>query len=258
GTKIAFRLQSQEDIKIIAEAAGFMDYTEFEYLSDRFVRLPRKTAIVCTSGHEPFLMTTANFELEGFLPETKPEEEATYEQKEDPQEKVFLESIEKEPFLSVVERRTKLGWSDVTYTKIVDELLRKRKIERVKVKLGRGSPKILYQRPGSIPSVKHQYYVNWIAESLTKKGYHVKKNKDGADIEVSDIAVEVEIGTSNISGNLKRDLQKFSKVIVCSDDSKLIETLSAQMKDIRILFLPVQKVPASFEKMQAAKDLVNS
>jgi len=258
GTKIAFRMQTEDDIKIMAEAAGFMDYTEFEYLSDRFVRLPRKNAIVVTSGYEPFLVASADFEIDGFSPETKPEEEPIYEQKEEQNEKIFLESIEKEPFLSVVERRTKLGWSDVTYTKIVDELLRKRKIERVKVKLGRGSPKILYQRPGSVPGVKHEYYVNWISESLTRKGYHVKKNKDGPDIEVADVAIEVEIGTSNISGNLKRNLQKFSKVIVCSDDSKLIETLSAKTGDNQVLFLPVQKVPSAFEKMQAAKDLVNS
>jgi hypothetical protein len=67
--------------------------------------------------------------------------------------------------------------------------------------------------------------------------------------------IEVELGTSNISGNLKRNLQEFKKVIVCSDDSKLIQALSAKTEENRILFLPVQKVPAVFEKMRTGEDL---
>ncbi len=132
----------------------------------------------------------------------------------------------------VLERRTKLGWTDIKYTNVVDDLLKKRKIERIKIKLGRGSPKILYQRPGKVPSIKHEYYVELLAENLTKKGYQVRKNRDGADLEVPEVrtAIEVELGTSNISGNLKRNLQKFSRVIVCSDDIKLIETLSGKIR----------------------------
>lgn len=260
-SKISFRLQHQEDIKLISESAGFMDYVEYEYLSEYFVRLPRKTAIACISGYEPFLITSLDFEIGQFsnAPE-KIEEVASETDDSAPEEKTFLESMEKEPFLSVVERRTKIGWNDVKYTKTVDNLLQKKKIERVKVKLGRGSPKILYQRIGTVPSVRHEYYVNWIAESLTEKGYHVRKNKDGPDIEVIDIGtvIEVELGTSNISGNLKRNLQNFKRVIVCSDDKKLIETLSGQMKGNRVLFLQVQKVPAVFEKMTASNDLLNS
>lgn len=258
-TKVSFRLQHQEDIKIIAESCGFTDMTEYEYLADHFVRLPRKSAIVTTYDHEPFLITADDFavtdaefqidEIPVETPEIRSDDDMT-----------FLESIDKEPFLSVLERRTKLGWVDKRYTNVVDGLLKKKRIERVKVKLGRGSPKILYQRPGSTPSVRHQYYVNWLAESLAQKGYHVTKNKDRADIEIPQVGavIEVELGTSNISGNLKRNLERFNKVIVCSDDSKLIESLSSKNKDKRVFFLPVHKVLTLFENLQDGKDLLNT
>lgn len=281
GAKIAFRLQHQEDIRLLSEAAAFVDQAEYEYLADRFVRLPRATAIAIVSGYEPFLVAADSFDIvpheavvDAVVMEVaaataatetankaktvKDEKDNKDEDKED--NNTFLESIDKEPFLSVIERRTRLGWDDRRYTNVVDELCRKKKIELVRVRLGRGSPRILYQRPGTVPGVKHEFYVNWLAESLTAKGYDIRKNKDGPDIEVLDCStvIEVELGTSNISGNLKRNLQEFDRVIVCSDDSKLIEALSAKSKENRILFLPVQKVPAVFEKMRAGKDFLNT
>ncbi|MGI0016331.1 MAG: hypothetical protein ACREBU_23165, partial [Nitrososphaera sp.] len=258
GTKIAFRLQHQEDIKLIAEAAGFMDYAEFEYLSDRFVRLPRKTAIVCTSGHEPFLVTAADFVPARFDAMPKPVEIQT-EEVEGPEsdENVFLESIEKEPFLSVTERRLKLGWGNRRYVEVADGLLKKRKIERLKVKLGKGSPKILYQTPGRVPSVKHEFYVNWVCDYLKAKSFGFKKNSEGADIEIPQlgIGIEVELGKSNMYGNIRSGVQKFEKVIICSDKIKVLENLSNEIKDPKILFLQIQKIPAFFEKMSAQNDL---
>lgn len=260
-TKISFRLQHQEDIKIIAESAGFTDAVEYEYLADRFVRLPRKTAIVSTLDFEPFLVTTDDFEIKEFDARVEKSEEVE-SQAEDcgEDERTFLESIEKEPFLSYVERRTLLGWSDARFGKTADWLAEKGRIEAVRVKLGRGSPKLLYQRRGAVPGVKHEYYVNWLAENLTQKGYHVIKRKDGPDIEIrgKEMVIEVETGASNISGNIRRNLQHFSKVIVCSDDRTLIAALSRQTKDGRVLFLSVQKVPAVFEKMKAGNGLVNT
>ncbi|MFY9300136.1 MAG: ATP-binding protein [Candidatus Nitrosotenuis sp.] len=271
GTKIAFRLQHQEDIRLLSEAAAFVDQAEYEYLADRFVRLPRATAIAIVSGYEPFLVAVDNFDIIEHDAATMIAAVAATAAVVDnggegggggdgDDGNTFLESIDKEPFLSVIERRTKLGWDDRRYTNVVDELCRKKKIEIVRVRLGRGSPRILYQRPGTVPGVKHEFYVNWLAESLTAKGYDIRKNKDGPDIEVRDrsTVIEVELGTSNISGNLKRNLQEFDRVIVCSDDSKLIEALSAKSKENRILFLPVQKVPAVFEKMRAGKDFLNT
>lgn len=278
GAKISFRLQHQEDIRLLAEAAAFVDQVEYEYLADKFVKLARATAIAIVSGYEPFLVTTDTFDIMPLDAATIAATSATettettrgrggsrgsgddYDDEYDVDDNTFLESMEKEPFLSVIERRTKLGWDDKRYVSAVDNLCKKKKIELVRVRLGRGSPRILYQRQGTVPGVKHEFYVNWIAESLTAKGYHIRKNKDGPDIEVLDrsTVIEVELGTSNISGNLKRNLQEFDRVIVCSDDSKLIGALSAKSKENRILFLPVQKVPAVFEKMRAGKDFLNT
>ncbi|MEM3143175.1 MAG: DUF87 domain-containing protein [Candidatus Nitrosotenuis sp.] len=252
-TKVSFRLQHQEDIKIIAEAAGFFDAVEFEYLADRFVRLARKTAIVCTSGHEPFLVTAADFEPSIFNKIPDMLEEEPIESSEEPDEEKFLESIEKEQFLSVAERRVKLGWNNARYAKTVDSLLKKKRIERMKVRMGKGSPKILYQRPGKVPSVKHEYYVSWIADCLKARGLNYKKNLEGPDIEIPDMrtAIEVELGKSNMYGNIRSDSQKFDTVIVCSDQKKVLEALSGEIKDPKILFVQIRDFPAVFEKMSA-------
>lgn len=256
-TKVAFRLQHQEDIKIMAEAAGFMDYTEYEYLADRFVRLPRKNAVVITSGHEPFLITAADFEpsILNMMPE--PIEEEPGEEKGRPDEEAFLESMEKEPFISVAERRVRLGWNNGRYFQTVDGLLKKGRIERMKVRMGKGSPKILYQTPGRVPSVKHEYYVSWIADYLKAKGLGCKKNSEGPDIEVPEIrtAIEVELGKSNMYGNIRSDSQKFERVIICSDQKKVLDALSGEITDPKILFLQIQNFPAFFEKMSARKEL---
>jgi len=274
GTKIAFRLQHQEDIRLLSEAAAFVDQAEYEYLADRFVRLPRTHAIAFVSSYEPFLVAADNFDIMPYDAAAMIAAVATTaavignggvgddgcDCGDDNDDNTFLESVDKNPFLSVIERRTMLGWDDKRYARTTEGLLRKKKIEMIRVKLGRGSPRILYQRPGTVPGIKHEFYVNWLAESLTAKGYDIRKRKDGPDIEVLNCStvIEVELGTSNISGNLKRNLQEFDRVIVCSDDSKLIEALSAKSKENRILFLPVQKVPDVFEKMLAGKDFLNT
>jgi len=256
-TKVAFRLQHQEDIKLMAEAAGFMDYTEYEYLADRFVRLPRKSAIVITSGHEPFLITADDFEPSIFNTVPEPIEEEREEERAEPDEKVFLESIEKEPFISVAERRVRLGWNNKRYFETVDGLLKKKRVERMKVRMGKGSPKILYQTPGRVPSVKHEYYVNWLADYLKAKGFDCKKNSEGPDIEIPKIktAIEVELGKSNMYGNIRSDSQKFNHVIICSDQKKLLDALSREITDQKILFCQIQNFPAFFEKMSARKEL---
>lgn len=261
GTKISFRLQHQEDIKLIAEAAGFMDYTEYEYLSDRFVRLPRKTAIVCTSGHEPFLMTAADFEIENHnispeIPEVAEEKIEEY----DPDEQTFLESIEREPFISVRKRRTSLGWNDKRYYRTVESLIEKRKIEIEKVRIGRGSPTVLYQKVGKIPSTRHQYYVHWLVEKIREKGLETRTNiLEGPDIEIPKIrtVIEVELGKSDVHSNIARNVQKFDKVIVCSDQKKMLQTLSAQNKSDKVLFSQIENVPALVEKMPARNELVD-
>lgn len=258
-TKISFRLQHHEDIKLIAESVGFNDPAEYQYLADSFVKLEKKTAIVSTVGHDPFLILSDKFEFAPHIPDVESILDEVKDKSESDADMTFLESIVNKPYLSVTERRAELGWNDRKYSNIVDGLLRKRKIERLSIKIGRGSPKILYQKPGTNPSVRHQYYVNWLAEKLRAKGFVVKKNKDGPDIVLPETstAIEVELGTSNMHYNIARNVKKFSNVIVCSDQKKLLEDLSAQTEAQNVFFLPVQNVPAFVEKMQTGNGLKN-
>lgn len=252
GTKISFRLQHQEDIKIIAESVGFVDPIEAEYLSDKFVRLPNKNAIVSTIGHEPFLITSDDFPVRLHEPET----EDFVPEKADlpgPEEAEFLEFVKKQPFLSVRQRRKSLGWNDKKYSSVVDSLLKKKKIEIQKANLGRGAPVVLYQMPKQIPSVRHQFYVDWISKKINGLGFATKNNvKDGPDIFVPEInsVIEVELGTSDVHCNISRNTPKHKTVVVASDQKKLIESLRQENKRSNVLFLQIQNVPAFFEKMK--------
>lgn len=254
-TKISFRLQHQEDIRIIAESCGFNDAVEFEYLADRMVRLPEKSAVVCTTGHEPFLMTSDDFEMPDFSSVPEPVGEEPQEQRHDlsPDEKAFFETIGSHPFASLTERRSMLGWKGTRYAKTVAELLKKGIIEEVPVSLGRGAPKTLYQKPGSVPGIRHEFYVDWIAGNLAKNGLECVKNRVGPDIEIPSMraAIEVELGKSDISGNMYHDVQKFDRVIVCSDDPGLIRRLSAQKMPEKVSFCLVQNVISCLDLKKA-------
>lgn len=258
-TKFSFRLQHQEDIKLIADSCGFIDFAEVQYLSNHFVNLPRKDAIVSTSGFEPFLITSDEFETEEHdipLEENIP---VSFVNEENQDESLFIESIKSNPFLSVRERRKSLGWNDKRYYQTVTSLVHKKKVEIQKAKLGRGAPILLYQVPGTIPSVKHEFYVNWIKNNL--KLSDIKTNiKEGPDIEIPSLktVLEIELGKSDIKGNIRRNLQKYNTVIVCSDQKKLLQALSNENKNQNVLFLPIQNVPASVEKIQAGNRLVNN
>lgn len=251
---------------MMAEAAGFMDNTEYEYLADRFVRLPRRSAIVCTSGHEPFSITATEFAIAlanvdaASLAAPDAATTAAAAAEEDADEITFLESIESEPFISVRRRRASLGWNDKRYYNAVDSLILKKKIEVEKARVGRGTPTILYQKIWKIPSVRHQYYVNWIVEKIKEEGFNYTTNiLEGPDIEIPNIrtVIEIELGKSDMHSNIARNVKKFDKVIVCSDNKKLLQTLSAQNKSNKVLFSQIENVPALIGKMPALNELEN-
>ncbi len=253
GTKITFRLQHQEDIKLIAESVGFIDPVEIEYLSNCFVKLPNQNAIVSTIGHDPFLIISDDFQISSHEPEILENSVSEPVNLPHPEENLFLESIETQPFVPVRQRRKSLGWNDRKYASVVDLLLSKKKIEIQKVKLGRGAPMVLYQKPQKIPSVRHQFYVNWISQKLADCKFKTIKNiKDGPDIEIPQInsVVEIELGSSDVHYNISRNAQKYNTVVVTSDEKKLLESLSQENKFHNVLFLPIQFVPAFFEKMK--------
>ncbi len=261
GTKVTFRTQDSEDLKLICDSCGFIDATEYQYLSNILVRLAPKQAVVSTLEQEPFLINSRTLEFAEFAPVS--EEPTVIEKVEEEDfstdEKAFLESLTSAPFISLTERRSLLGWNSARYADVVERLLKKNVIEEIPIKLGRGAPKILYQLANAVPSVKHEFYVNWLCRKLEAKGLKCIKNKVGPDIEIPQIktAIEVELGKSNISGNLNNDVQKFERVIVCSDDKVLIKKLSEQNKSEKISFLPIQNVVSFFDLSQVGNDFVN-
>lgn len=256
GTKITFRLQHLEDIRLIADSCGFIDKTELQYLANNFVKLNQQQAIVTTYDREPFLITAINYEPKKYHPEITTLETtelpiANTEKKLDSDENRFLESIAQDPYLTVFDRRGILGWNHERYSQVVAKLQKKGQIEKIPVKLGRGSPIILYQKKGTIPGIRHEFYVNWIQGKLNSKGISSRLNKkQGPDIIVqnTNTAIEVELGTSDMLENARRDSEQFDRVLVCSDSDKILENLSSKIKHSKIFFCKIQDVPSFFEQ----------
>ena len=102
---------------------------------------------------------------------------------------------------------------------------------------------------GRKPSIKHDYYVYWIVKELANKGHICRVAKIGEakpDIQIISVntAIEVELGKSNINKNIKNSLEKFERLIICSDSKKLIKSLSEKNKDSRVLFSEIWGVPS--------------
>lgn len=79
-----------------------------------------------------------------------------------------------------------------------------------------------------------------------------RAEKTGPDIQISSLklAINVECGKSNVHGNIPKALKEFETVIICSDSKTVIENVSRQNKDPKILCASIQEVPAFVEKMR--------
>ncbi len=244
-----FRLQDPDDIKLIAGILGWNVDTSLEYLTTHLTNLKRKQALVKVPFiKDPFLIEVSDLEL----PELNERELRKYvksiKHELNEYESLFLQSIDSKPFLPVVERRRWLGMDKLKYKEVVERLVSEGIIEKVSVPIGRGRPIVLYQRKGQKPSVKHEYYVYWLIDELTDKGLVCRIARIGEakpDIQIPSIktAINVELGKSDIKKNIKEALKEFERVIVCSDDEKLLEKLKEENKDERILFRLVWEVP---------------
>lgn len=241
-----FKLQDAKDIDLIARSFGFNSYASVDHFAQELTSLKQRQAIVKTQGLEPFIISTPNIslnpvsdqELQGYSPKVKfemPPSIDAPQHLDDNEERLFLESISKEPFIPTRERRHLLGWDDKRYSRVVDGLCRRGEVEIVKVKLGKGKPRMLYQNKGANPGVKHEFYVQWIAEQLRNRGIECITSRVGPDIQAGRIAINVETGNSDIYGNIWIALNDFSKVIVCSDDEELVQKVSKERGSPRVL-----------------------
>jgi hypothetical protein len=204
-------------------------YDKVDYFTQIISNLKQREAIVKTPlVHEPFIITAAQVNirqitrkaLQHYLPKHQPDYTDA--------EQEFLESIANTPFLSMSERRRRLAWTKQVYHQIVKQLIETGVIEKVNVPLGRGRPLLLYQLKGKTPSIKHEYYVHWIAKQLREKGYVLQTNKVGPDITIpsDQTALNIELGKSDIQHNITLALQNFNRVIICSDNRNLLERIS--------------------------------
>ncbi|MBI2938372.1 MAG: ATP-binding protein [Thaumarchaeota archaeon] len=241
-----FKLQDAKDIDLIARSFGFNSYVSVDHFAQELTSLKQRQAIVKTQGLEPFIMTSQNMflsqlsaqELERYTPKVKFEMPPSIDAPrhlDDNEERLFLESISKEPFIPTRERRHLLGWDDRRYSRVVNGLSRRGEVEAVKVKLGKGKPRILYQKKGANPGIKHEFYVHWISEQLRNKGIECITSRVGPDIQTTRTAINVETGNSDILGNIWIALNDFSKVIVCSDDEELVKNVSREHGSPRVL-----------------------
>lgn len=248
-----FRLQSSDDIKLVAGMLGYSHQLKVDHLAQRLANLnPKQTIVKVSTVNEPFIINAVDVaidrigkkELENYMPEQK----FNYSDAEND----FLESIKQHPFISMVERRSLLGWDERRYSQVVGRLANKGVIEKVRVKLGKGAPKVLYQLKSQVPGIRHEYYVHWLITKIANMGLVCRAERTGPDIQIPslNLAINVECGKSNIHGNIPKALKKFDMVIICSDSKTVIENVSRQNKDSRILCALIQEVPALVEKMR--------
>lgn len=60
----------------------------------------------------------------------------------------------------------------------------------------------------------------------------------------------MELGSSNIYGNIPKALKDFAVVIICSDDKAVLDDVSSKIKAENVLCALVQDVPDLFGKMR--------
>ncbi|MGI0014456.1 MAG: hypothetical protein ACREBU_13595, partial [Nitrososphaera sp.] len=249
---VIHKLQSPDDAKLVAGLLGYTHYARVDHISKILATLKPRQAIVKTSWIDrPIMITSVGASFgkidDEILTSYMPKKLFNYSEAE----QEFLESVRRYPFIPVVERRAMLGWDERRYSDVVAKLVNRGIVEKQNVRLGQGRPKVLYQLKGSKPSVKHEYYVHWILEQLTDKGIVCRAEKVGPDIQIPsmDVAINVELGSSNIYGNIPKALKDYALVIVCSDDKAVLDSVS-KTKAENVLCALVQDVPALVEKMR--------
>ena len=248
---VIHRLQSPDDAKLVAGLFGYSHYARVDHISRILASLRPRQAIVKVLDDRPVLLNT---KVELF---TKIDESvlASYIQSQQfnysDAEEQFIASIQKHPFIGVVERRAMLGWDEARYSEVVNRLVTQGIIEKQNARLGQGRPRVLYNMKGAKPSAKHEFYVFWIIDQLASRRIVCRAEKVGPDIQIPslNVAINVELGSSNIYCNIPKALKDYAMVIVCSDDKKVLDSIN-QTKAENVLCALVQDVPALFGKMR--------
>ena len=238
-----FRLQSPEDIKMVTGSLGLTWYDKVDYFTQIIANLKQREAIIKTPlVEEPFIIEASEVKLDRITKKELKQCMPKIQHDFSDEEQEFFESVNVYPFIPMTERRRMLGWDKKKYSMVLRRLMDNEVIEKVRVPMGRGRPIVLYQLKGKKPSIKHEYYVYFIAKELAKKGRVLRTNKIGPDVTIPSekVAINVELGKSNIEKNIKLALKNHNLVIICSDNKKVLKSI----------FLP--------EKMGKGKEVLKS
>jgi DNA-binding MarR family transcriptional regulator len=223
-----FRLQSAEDVQLVARSLGYSWYTALDYLTHTISNLKQRQVLVKTPLiDEPFIIEATDFSPETISPRKLREYMPKVAINFNSMELEFLESIRIEPFISMTERRGKLAWDKGTYTAVVRNLRDRGPIEQISVPLGRSRPLVLYQLKGRNPSIKHEFYVHWIIQQLANKGFVCRAEKVGPDIQIPALnaAINVELGKSSLEQNVATALSRFDTVVIVSDSKRVLDRI---------------------------------
>jgi DNA-binding MarR family transcriptional regulator len=174
-----------------------------------------------------------------------------------PEEAKLLQSIIDNPYTPIKERYRNLEMNSYKGNKIVNTLVQKGLIIRVRVKKPDSQIKLLKFTPEGEKvlrklgykieknwrkgSLEHCYWIEEIAKGLKKKGYKVEIEKpigNGKTVDLAfekdgeRIAVEVETGKSDAIWNIQKDLKAgFDKVISVAIDRKVKEKIEKLIKE---------------------------
>jgi len=172
-------------------------------------------------------------------------------------ERSLLLDIAMRPLSVVTERYQRLGWTARTGTEIKQNLLEKELIEQEKVSIPNGSVTLLKAtekgkeflasqgvKVKTLPknaSLEHEYYKRLVAEEYRSKGYTVEEEVpigDGRAVDLvaekdgKKVAIEIETGKSDSTGNVKKDLMAgFDKVIIVTTSNEENGKIRAKLGD---------------------------
>lgn len=150
-------------------------------------------------------------------------------------ERIYRSIIE-HPFLSQRERRSYLRMDSATYRRGVEKLVREGRIIPVTVYTGYGRPVKLFETRGSNPSIRHEYGVHKVLETLGSIGLQARKGRR-ADVEVvlddeTVVGVEVETGLNIDRGKYMRFLSEYHGLVVVCIDRKCMDKARRKLQGL--------------------------
>lgn len=284
-SRFCFNLSSSEDVAKVARDYG-LNEDQQEEIED--LKPGEVVAKLKGEFHEPFKMKVDYISLEPvsdkeihqdnkklwskirdqIVPwqgEQKTKAEKSKQDKEQVSKSshVLLENIAKFPYLSISQRKDKLGWSNSKLSRVRKKLrqqgyIRKKKLN--KPEGGRGSSLTLLEATGKARNyltnegirtkyigrggAVHSYYMQWFVDNLKAKNVDVSYETDLGGISVDLFivkqsgktqAIEVDVSsTTNTLDKLEKLLEMVDRVLIVSNKKVLVDEFKEKIKEMSI------------------------